>query len=298
MVPLIALLLACVAVPGSQAARPWKVALTIDDIPWNAGKPDEGVAPATARILEALKAHRAPAVAFVNCEAAWPEVLAQWEQAGVELGNHQARHDDLREVAVETWLEGAHACSAELRARGELRYFRYPYLRRGNDAETRDTVRRELEASGLTIAPVSIDNHEWMLASEYAKGNARAAELYPGHLVAASEHFRDEARRSQGRDVKHVLLLHANTLNADHLDAALTALENTGAVFITLDEALADPVYALDDQYAGKAGISWLDRVSGQPVTLEWETAEWKRLEAGLAAPPQADPEVGTPAAP
>ncbi|MCP4916734.1 MAG: polysaccharide deacetylase family protein [Proteobacteria bacterium] len=279
-------LLSCLTTPPSEAAPPWKVAITIDDIPWNAGKPDEGVAPATKRILAALEKHQAPAVAFVNCEAAWPEVLALWEQGGVELGNHQSRHDDLKRVPMETWLEGAHACSAELRERGELRYFRYPYLRRGNDVETRDAVRRDLESSGLTIAPVTIDNHEWMLASEYAKSNENAAALYPGHLVAASMHFRDEAFKSQGRDVKHVLLLHANTLNADHLDAALTALENSGAVFITLEEALSDPVYALDDQYAGKAGVSWLDRVSGQPVTMAWETAEWKRLEAALGEEP------------
>ena len=279
---------------AASAADTWKVAVTIDDIPWNGGKPDQGVQPQTAKILAALEAHDVPAVAFVNCSPAWDEVLAQWEAGGVELGNHQARHDDLRSVEPAVWLDGAHSCSAELRARGDLRYFRYPYLRRGNDVETRDAVRRDLEASGLVIAPVSIDNHEWMLASEYAKGNAAAAELYPGHLVAASEHFRAEAQLSQGREVKHILLIHANSLNADHLDAALTALEATGAEFITLEEALADPVYRLDDQYAGTKGVSWLYRVSGQPVTLEWDSAEWLRLEAALTAPPQ----VGTPAAP
>ncbi|HJN76298.1 MAG TPA: polysaccharide deacetylase family protein [Myxococcota bacterium] len=268
-------LIACVA----QSAEPWRVAVTIDDLPWNGVRPEQGVAPGTSKLLKTLTEHGVPAVGFVNCEPAWPEALEQWRAAGFELGNHQARHDDLRSVDPDLWLEGVHSCTAEL---GEgTRYFRYPYLRRGNTVEIRDRVRADIEQT-LTIAPVTIDNHEWMLAQKYQEGNAKAAGLYADHLLRAGRHFRELGVEVTGRDVPHVLLLHVNSLAADHLDEVLSAYEEEGAVWVDLETALSDPLYAMEDHYAGKGGISWLYRVTPGEPTLEWDTAEWKRLESEL----------------
>ena len=275
------LLLGCIA----NSAEPWRIAVTIDDIPWNGARPTAGVQPETAKLLRTLQDHNVPPVGFVNCEPAWDEVLDQWRAAGFELGNHQARHDDLRSVEPALWLEGVHSCTKEL---NDVRYFRYPYLRRGNTPEVRDTVREEIEKT-LTIAPVTIDNHEWMLAREYQAGNPRAAELYADHLLRAGRHFRGLGEEVAGRDVSHILLLHVNSLAADHLDAVLDAYEAEGAVWISLDEALRDPVYAMEDQYAGKAGISWLYRVTPEEPTPEWDSAEWKRLEAALSPEPASE---------
>ena len=268
------------ATQAAEPPPPWRIAVTIDDLPWNGARPATGVRPETAKLLRTLKEHGVPAVGFVNCEPAWEENLEQWREAGFELGNHQARHDDLRSVDPAVWLEGVHSCTKDLGP--ETRWFRYPYLRRGNTPETRDAVRAEIEQS-LTVAPVSVDNHEWMLAQRYQEGNPKAAALYTDHLLGAGRHFRAVGHQVTGRDVAHILLLHVNSLAADHLDAALTAFEAEGAVWITLEEAMEDPVYAMDDLYAGKKGISWLYRVTPEEPTLEWDFAEWKRLEAALA---------------
>jgi peptidoglycan/xylan/chitin deacetylase (PgdA/CDA1 family) len=272
------LAIGCVA-QATQAPAGWQVAVTLDDVPWNGPRPEGGVHDGTARILATLAAHDAPAVAFVNCEGATPQVLDQWRAAGVELGNHHATHADLDKTDPELWLADAHRCTAALPG---VRWFRYPYLRRGKTPQVRDHVRAELEASGLQIAPVSIDNHEWALASAYAKGNPAAADLYVPHLLAASAHFRSLAVEQHGREVPQILLLHVNQLAADHLDDLLTALEAQGATFVTLETAMADPVYAMPDLYAGPGGISWLYRVSDAPVTLEWDSAEWERLQGAL----------------
>ena len=282
------LLLGCIAQASSP--QPWKVALTLDDIPWQGAMPEGGVAEPSARILASLQRHEVPAVAFVNCERAWPEALRQWRAAGVELGNHQATHADLEKSEAEAWLEGVHSCTEALTVEGtKPRYFRYPYLRRSSDEAKRDRVRAEIEASGLQIASVTIDNHEWMLAREYAAGDARAAELYARHLVDASRHFRTLSRKQAGREVPQVLLLHANLLAADHLDEALLALKADGAQFVPLDEVLADPFYAQPDTYVGPGGISWVYRVDGSLLPRDgsdWDTAEWKRLEAALSKEP------------
>ena len=44
-----------------------------------------------------------------------------------------------------------------------------------------------------------------------------------------------------GYDIPQVPLLHANALNADHLDALLSMIEGRGYEFISLAEALRSP---------------------------------------------------------
>src|SRR5262249_30219730 len=59
-----------------------------------------------------------------------------------------------------------------------------------------------------------------------------------------------------GRPIKHILLLHANELVADNLDGLATMLESKGYRFISLEQALKDPVYQAPDKYL--ATSDWL----------------------------------------
>ena len=63
-----------------------------------------------------------------------------------------------------------------------------------------------------------------------------------------------------GRPIAHVLLVHANALNADHLGRLLRVYRRRGYRFVSLDDALADPAYRSPDSYVGRAGTSWLQR--------------------------------------
>ena len=62
--------------------------------------------------------------------------------------------------------------------------------------------------------------------------------------------------------MKHVLLLHMNFLNSIFLDDLLLMLKNRGWVFIQLSEALKDPAYFISDNYCGKKGLGWLERIT------------------------------------
>jgi peptidoglycan-N-acetylglucosamine deacetylase len=66
-------------------------------------------------------------------------------------------------------------------------------------------------------------------------------------MAAALTHFTGVAHSVAGRDVAHVLLLHANALAADHLGQVLDDFRARGVVFVTLSEALSDPIYGRDD---------------------------------------------------
>ncbi|MFA7227983.1 MAG: hypothetical protein WC061_03025, partial [Melioribacteraceae bacterium] len=63
-----------------------------------------------------------------------------------------------------------------------------------------------------------------------------------------------------GRNINHILLVHANTLNADYFDKLCGMLRSAGYEFIALDEALKDEAYKSDDKFTGAGGISWLHR--------------------------------------
>lgn len=274
---------------------PFEIAVTVDDVPWVGPPPTDGRAAGNAAVIDALRSRGVPAVAFVVCsrEPAEGPVVRQWLDAGFELGNHHLDHSDLSRVDPDRWLDGARACHAALTGWiGKApRYFRYPFLHNGPTAAIRDRVRGVLTGElGQAIARVSVDNHEWKIAELYglalAAGDAARADalaaLYVPHMLAATAHARATARAKFGRDIRHVLLLHQNTLNAHHLGRLLDALAAAGARFVTLERALADPIYAAPDAYVGTKGIAWAYRVAPVTPDAEWrfENESWAALRA------------------
>ena len=118
---------------------------------------------------------------------------------------------------------------------------------------------------GYRAVPVTIDTDDWDYNVDYtravkrnasAEAAAEIARRYLAAVASAAATSRAEAREKFGRDVAHVLLMHMNLLNADVLEPLLTALAADGFSFATADEVLADPVYALDDDYSGPLGLT------------------------------------------
>lgn len=284
------------ALPGLAPATPdetgtFELAVTVDDLPWSGPAPGDDLVPAANRqILDALEARNAPAAGFVVCDAigAYGDVLRDWLERGHRLGNHTASHPDLNGTSPEEWIADAERCHETLADVTSPTFFRYPMLHRGSTADTRAAVTDAVRRLGYQVAPVTVDNSEWVIASQYReaarRGDSAAMERlgarYVSHLRRAVEHSRTIARARFGREVKQVLLVHANQLNADWLGAALDSLRADGARFIGLDEALADGVYSLPDDYVGEKGLPWLYRVEpAQPALALWDEEEEHELE-------------------
>ena len=278
-----ALGLALALAPGElgaqrRATSPYgagRVAITIDDVPWT-GPPasDAETLAATERMIAALRAHGAPVAVFVNCGrlAERDPRLARWVAAGATIGNHTTRHRDLNSAPLAEWLDEVRTCDAELRRQtgAPVRWFRFPMLHEGNTVERRDAARALLRELGYDNASVTIDNSDYLAARGYAIAagggdSATARRLLDAalrHDLAATEHFQAVARSKVGRDVSHVLLLHANAMTAELMTPLLDSLRGRGFRFVSLAEALTDPALRRPSCYLGPRGLSVLYRIA------------------------------------
>lgn len=269
---------------GDQHIRR-EIAVTFDDLPGVAMLLTQrcnpkGIAAMNRKLLRTIGTNRIPALGLVvegrlcaSQRSALPEILNLWLDADLELGNHSFSHFDLNNTPLAAYqadvVRGETVTSALLKQRGKrLRYCRHPFLHAGKDLRTKQAFDKFLIDRGYQIAPVTIDNQEWVFAEVYARASGRGDTVAANRIGAAYLTYMEEVfnffeRLSVevvGREIKQVLLLHANPLNAEYFDELVQMMRRRGYTFITLDQALQDPAYRLPDTYAGPKGLSWLHR--------------------------------------
>lgn len=86
----------------------------------------------------------------------------------------------------------------------------------------------------------------------------KAASL--AYLDAMLDYHEGLARRQFGRDIAHVFLMHANTLNSHIMRDILERFRRRGYSFVPLAEAMQDPAYQTQDRYHGTNGMVWQHR--------------------------------------
>ncbi|NUO82983.1 polysaccharide deacetylase family protein, partial [candidate division KSB1 bacterium] len=304
---LIILLNAIVAAQAqSPAGNQREVAITFDDLPSTRMNPQTW-RQMTAKLLAHITSKNIPAIGFVNesklyehdqLDSARVKVLQMWLEAGFELGNHSFSHWDLHRIAPEEYktdiLRGEKITTKLLaQTGGKPRYFRHPFLHTGRSLSIKKDLEAFLAEHGYAIAPVTVDNSEWIFARAYdlavERGDAamqkRIGEAYVPYMESKFEYYEKQSRDLYGREIKQTLLLHANTLNSDYFGAVANMLAERGYAFVSLEEALRDEAYRTEDTYTGPAGISWLQRwAMAQGKTGEFFKGEPRTPEFGLKA--------------
>lgn len=271
----------CVSITAQESLSR-SVSITIDDLPGvHSGRDLTSLQAVTRKLLGQLTVNHIPAVGFVNEvklavpgeEAARRSLLEAWLTAGIELGNHTYSHTWFYETPLDQFKEdvvkGERITGALLAERGKrLRYFRHPRLNTGPDEKTKEAFELFLAERGYTVAPVTIDNDEFVYALAYDNvTNAsdttimdRIGKDYIRYMNDVFIFYEGYAREILGREPSQTLLIHANQLNADYLDELMEMMRTRGYRFVSLEEALKDPAYSLPDHYTGRSGISWLQR--------------------------------------
>lgn len=278
---LLLLAVAVTAWAGGDTSR--EMAVTFDDLPAvRLRDSDEELTRMTGRLLSQIADRGIPVIGFVNegklyregtLDDARVELLKLWCEAGHELGNHTYSHMDLHRSTLTDFQQDIVRGEAVTRPLlGEcgmtLRYFRHPMLHTGRDLETKHAVEQFLEVRGYRIAPVTIDNSEWIFAKAYDDARqkndtdtmTKIADQYLDYMVAMVDYYEQQSRALFGREIPQVLLLHANHLNADHFGRLADTIAKRGYRWVTLDDAIADSAYRSLDEFTGSGGITWIHR--------------------------------------
>ncbi len=259
------------------------VAVTFDDLPAASTRNDlQTYRTIVVQLIAKISHNKVPAIGFVN-EAKLVEngspskgriaLLRRWVDADLELGNHTYSHPDLNSTALAHFqdevIRGETVTARLMAAKGKkLRYFRHPYLHTGMTLEIQRQFEAFLAQRGYRIAPVTIDNSDWIFARAYENAANREDKAMMRRVAGAFIPYMDEKfayfeRQSKallGYEIRQILLLHANRLNSDTLDELVQMMKRRGYTFTTLDEVLRDEAYASRDTYTGRGGISWIDR--------------------------------------
>jgi len=281
---LLVLLTANLPTVTAQIAKPQRfIAVTIDDLPVVSTRRDIAARrEITTKILEHLNAAKVPAVGFVNETQLFPngkrdeaqvDLLRQWIDAGLELGNHTFSHLSLNKNSLEKYqadiIQGETVTKELLAGKNNaIRYFRHPYLITGEKLATKRKLEQFLKERKYTIAPVTFDNDDYLFARAFDNVTTRGDEAakrrvgaaYVPYMESKADYWERQSVKLFGREIKQILLLHGNSINAERLGELLAMFKNRGYQFVTLDEALQDKAYQLPDNFTGKYGVSWLHR--------------------------------------
>ncbi len=267
----------------APAGQRREVAVTFVSFPGNGIYDNGRLANKTRKLMRSLAANDIKAVSFVNEGRLYKEdgtldearvgLLAEWLDAGHELGNETFRHTNLYRAGLNDFqaavLAGEKVMKRLAAERGrQVRYFSYPYLNTGASLEQKTAAERFLRERGYQIHPVTIDNMDWLFSHAYIEALRREDEKaqaliraeYVPYMERMFEFVEAYSREVVGREFPQVLMLTAGALNADCFDELARMMKRRGYKFVTMEAATKDEAYRLPDNYTGERGDSWIAR--------------------------------------
>jgi peptidoglycan-N-acetylglucosamine deacetylase len=271
-------------VSGQQRKR---IAFSFDDVPLADGGLLANAQQRTAMLVEGLAQAEVPQAVFfvVAGQIGHPLIphgerrIAAYTGAGHVIANHGFDHLALADTPLDEYLADVDRATAWLSGRPGYRpWFRYPYLDEGDtDPAKRAALRRGLVERGLSNGYVTVRSTDYHLdgLAGQAPGVDRAAlrDLYVELLLGSADFYDRMAVRAIGRSPAHVMLLHANDLNALFIADVAAAFRRAGWDIVGADEAYQDPI-------AEGQGDEW--NVSGRVVAMSFATG----VATELAYPP------------
>ncbi len=259
------------------------VAITFDDLPVvcrcenNANRRE-----ITEKLLSIFRKFDMPILGFVTERKLEVEgivdpertaLLEMWLQAGHELGNHGYAHKNINDVTLNEYkqeiLLGEQIIRPlALKAGLPYRFFRHPYLSAGDNLQTRRDLDVFLKDHHYRIAPNTITYQDYTFSGAYEKAlyngdtllAQRIRKAYLPYTLKCWEAAEQQSRNLFGREVRQILMVHANRLNAEIFGEVAQMMQDRGYTFITIDKALEDPAYDRPDTYDGPVGVTWLYR--------------------------------------
>jgi len=279
-----ALSLILILITSTSFSQNKQICFTIDDMPLVTYGISDTVYQKLImdKLIDGLTANKIPAMGFVNEIKLYKngtlnpfqvQLLKNWLNAELELGNHTFSHPDYNSLSATDFfkeiIKGEQVTKELMRKAGkEFKYFRHPFLHTGNSKVRADSLNHFLANHGYTVAPVTIDDEDYMFAAAYKKAQDRKDTKlmkqigidYIDYMERKVLYFERQSVALFGRQISQVLLIHASALNSDYIDALAKMFIRHGYNFISLSSALEDEAYNTPITAYGSWGISWIDR--------------------------------------
>ena len=232
--------------------------ITMDDFFWQSSLRLTG-AERNQAILQTLNKHSIKATLFVigkNIEAdEGKQLLTAWDRAGHMLANHTYSHTNLNapDADVKAYQDDILRAEALLKDFPRFtKYLRFPFLKEGDTAAKRDSMRAFLAQHNYRNGHVTIDASDWYVdqqLTERLQSNPSAnvkpyRDYYLEHMWSRAQYYNTLAQRVLGYQPRHTVLVHFNLLNALFLDDLIAMFKSKGWQPIDAEEAFTDPVFA------------------------------------------------------
>ena len=213
------------------------------------------------RLIRVLREQNLPpTVDFVVGQSLDKAMMERWLQSGNRVGNMtfsriKARRRNPQEFIADIRLNDQTLAPLLEKYPSSQKYFRYPRLKVSKDAQGRELIRNFLRENGYLEAMATIDTPDEQFSEVYcaarARGDENCANLIRDHykrlLLDTTLRTRVAAVNRTGHEVKMILNLSLNQFTCDFLGDVIIWYKNLGARFISLDEALLDPLYTTFD---------------------------------------------------
>ena len=241
-------------------------------------------------LLQQLKGHGIKSALFITIKGLDEEGLAlarKWGEEGHMIGNHTVTHPFFSnsKTTLQSFEQELLGCDSIIRNMpGYSKRFRFPFLNEGDTKEKRDGFRAFMKSIRYNPAPVSIDASDWYYNSRLlSKLNENPSiniepyrKAYLNHLWNRACYYDSLSKQVLGHSVKHILLLHHNTINAMFLGDIIRMFQEKKWKVIDAQKAFRDPVYKMEPNILP----------AGQSII--WELAKEKSFK-GLRYPGEDD---------
>ena len=198
-------------------------------------------------------------------------VIGTWLDSGMEMGNGTFSAVPLSKAKSAKWFIDDIKYGERVLSRlaedydTTLRYFRYPDMDLSAPSEKIDSVNYFLNKQGYTPVTATIRFEDEFFNTPYINSKIERdtmlvryiGERYLEYVKATLDFYEQQAKENFTRQITHIISIRCSEINNDMLGYMMYIMWQRGYRFVSLDQALADPLYRkhLPDRYRG--GFFW-----------------------------------------
>ena len=217
--------------------------------------------------------------------------LREYAKEGHILGNHTHSHPKITEVELDKYKEEILKAHDLIKNYSSFKpWFRFPYLKRGDDISTRDVIRKFLKDKNYYNAYITVDNFDWSMESLLQKAigdgvdisEKKLCQAYSELLWESIKYYDGMALKYLNRSPSHVLLLHENDIAALCLDKLIKLVRLKGWKIVNPIDSYKDSIAFKEPAtlYLGQGRIAGLiHEKTGIEIRSKWENVDILKAE-------------------